>query len=232
MRGNLNSRSAYDLASPASRGSWGSPAPTSVIGSCRCTVRCRPRSAPRTRRRAGTAPRRSGTRRPSRAPARPRRAPPAGRSGRRSRLPVSAMPSTASTSIPAVTEPSVETVSEKDLRIPAARRSLSVQVAFGARLEERAAHEAAHPGAELLVPADLRGDRHPAAVQGAALERAEQHRLADAAQTCDQHRLLRIAAAEPLEQDLEPSSSASRPTSAGGGAPAFGVYGLARGFTA
>ena len=48
------------------------------------------------------------------------------------RLPLSAVPSSGSMSIPAVIEPSGATVSEKDLSGPAACRSLSVQELLGA----------------------------------------------------------------------------------------------------
>jgi hypothetical protein len=70
-------------------------------------------------------------------------------------------------------------------------------------LEEGAPDHAAHPRAEVLVLRDLGRDGDPADGPRAALERAEEDRLPDAPQAGDQHRLLRVAAAQALEEDLE-----------------------------
>ncbi len=90
------------------------------------------------------------------------------------KLPLSAIPSSGSTSMPAVTEPSGATVIEKDFRAPAARRSLSVQLALGGRnLKQRPTHHAAHPGAAIssffVISAD---DGDPTRGAGSTLERA------------------------------------------------------------
>ena len=70
-------------------------------------------------------------------------------------------------------------------------------------LEERAADHAPHPRAEDLVLRDLGRDSDPAHGPRTALEGAEEDRLPDAAQAGDEHRLLRIAALQALEEDLE-----------------------------
>jgi hypothetical protein len=86
-------------------------------------------------------------------------------------LPLSAVPSSGSMSIQAVTDPSGATVIEKDLSAPAARRSFSVQLAFGPTdLEEGAPDHAAHARPEVFVLGGLGLNSDPAACAGAALE--------------------------------------------------------------
>jgi len=58
-------------------------------------------------------------------------------------------------------------------------------------------------GPRVLVLGDLGLDGDPTTCPGAALEGAQQDGLTDAAQAGDQHRLLGVAAPQPLEQDLE-----------------------------
>jgi hypothetical protein len=82
---------------------------------------------------------------------------------------------------------------------PAARLIFSVQDDFGATW----ARHAPHARAERLVLGDLSAHRDPAGVDRPAFERTEEDGLADAAQAGHEHRLLRVSAAEALEQDLE-----------------------------
>lgn len=69
--------------------------------------------------------------------------------------------------------------------------------------EERPPSQLRHAGAESLVLGDLGFDCDPSLVACALLERAEQHRLADATQPGDQQRLLGVTARKALEQHFE-----------------------------
>jgi hypothetical protein len=58
-------------------------------------------------------------------------------------------------------------------------------------------------GAKVFVLGDLRRDRDPPGGAGTALEGAKQNSLANPAEPGDEHRLLRVAAPQPLKEDLE-----------------------------
>jgi hypothetical protein len=70
-------------------------------------------------------------------------------------------------------------------------------------LEQDPTSELAHARSELEVLCDLDFGRYPGASASAPLEVVQENGLADSAQTRDQHRLLGMASAHAVEQDLE-----------------------------
>ncbi len=134
--------------------------------------------------------------------------------------------------MPALTEPSDDTVTENDFSTPAARRILSVHVAFGAtwKSARRTMLPMRAPNSSFFVTSAV------TVTQPAARARLSNAPSSTVLPTPRRPVMSIDCSAYPRtsrsSRISKPSSSASRPTSAGGGAPAFGVYGLSRGFTA
>ena len=105
--------------------------------------------------------------------------------------------------MPAVIEPSDETVSENDFSTPAARRTRSPHDGLGAAWKSARRTSAPMRGPNGSFLPISAGTVTQPLCSAAVLERPEQHGLADAAQAGDQHRLLGVAVPQPLEQDLE-----------------------------
>ena len=205
MVGNLNSRSAYDFASPASSAICGSPAPTTVIGSLRCTVLCTAwiSASSCDRLRNCSSSMSIATPRPCSSAASPIATNTSVRSIERS--PWSPRPSAGGMSHETLKVPCRSTDTAKALSTSAARRARSLQRALGESRSSAAfscENIAWRKRASSCLLASISTTSHELCACDLA-ELPEQHGLAHAAQPRDDHGLLGSVPLEPPQQHGE-----------------------------
>ncbi len=224
MRGKVNSRSAYDFASPASRGMEGSPPPTSASGSSRWATRCRAEiSASRLRWSRNWI---SSSKKTTPESASVATCPSATSKSLRSssRSPESAVPVSASTSIESSKPPG--TLTEKALSTPSARRARSLTrsarlIASSTRRDIRAISWRSSVSWRI----SLKAGNQPRL-------RAMSSNVVSSTVLPTPRRPVISMLRSGLPRSSRPSNSSkcrscsSRPVSAGGLVPAPGVYGL------